>query len=81
MTNVGTTAAAVLNFGIPAGQTGATGSQGPAGTAATIAVGTVTTLSPGASATVTNVGTSGAAVFDIGIPQGQTGSTGAKVLN
>jgi len=77
VTNVGSTAAAVLNFGIPAGQTGATGSQGPAGNAATIAVGTVTTLSPGASATVTNVGTSSAAVFDIGIPQGAVGSTGA----
>ena len=77
VTNVGTTAAAVLNFGIPAGQTGATGSQGPAGTAATIAVGTVTTLSPGASATVTNAGTSAAAVFNMGIPQGAVGSTGA----
>ena len=77
VTNVGTTAAATLNFGIPAGQTGATGSQGPAGNAATVAVGTVTTLSPGASATVTNVGTSAAAVFNYGIPQGAVGSTGS----
>ena len=77
VTNVGTTAAAILNFGIPTGQTGPAGSQGPAGNAATIAVGTVTTLSPGASATVTNSGTSSAAVFDIGIPQGAVGNTGA----
>ena len=78
--NVGTSSAAVFNFGIPQGQTGATGATGATGspgTAATITAGTTTTLSPGASATVTNSGTSGAAVFDFGIPAGQTGATGA----
>lgn len=53
------------------------GSDGAPGAAATIAVGTTTTLSPGSSATVTNSGTSSAAVFDFGIPQGATGSPGA----
>lgn len=47
---------------------------GQNGAAATVAVGTVTTLSPGSPATVTNVGTSAAAVFNFGIPQGAAGS-------
>ena len=54
----------------PQGQQGPTGAQGPA---ATIQVGTVTTLEPGQNATVTNSGTSGAAVFDFGIPKGEPG--------
>lgn len=53
----------------PQGTQGPTGAQGPA---ATIQVGTVTTLEPGEPATVTNSGTSGAAVFDFGIPKGET---------
>jgi hypothetical protein len=40
-------------------------------------VGTTTTLGEGASATVSNSGTSSAAVFDFGIPQGQKGEPGA----
>lgn len=60
------------------GATGATGEQGPAGTAATIAVGTVTTGAAGSSASVTNSGTSSAAVFDFVIPKGDTGE-GASV--
>lgn len=51
----------------PTGATGATGAQGPA---ATIAVGTTTTLPAGSNATVTNSGTTSAAVFDFGIPKG-----------
>lgn len=47
--------------------------RGSAGAAATVTVGTVTTLSPGAPATVTNVGTSSAAVLNFGIPKGDTG--------
>lgn len=43
---------------------------GPAGDAATVDVGFTTTLSPGSSATVTNSGTSSAAVLNFGIPQG-----------
>jgi hypothetical protein len=42
--------------------------RGVAGTAATIAVGTTTSLAPGNPATVTNVGTSAAAVLNFGIP-------------
>jgi len=53
------------------------GGAGPTGAAATVSVGTVTTLAAGSSATVTNVGTSGAAVLNFGIPAGATGSTGA----
>jgi len=78
--NAGTTSAAVFNFGIPAGQTGATGAtggQGPAGNAATIAAGTTTTGAPGSSASVTNAGTSSAAVFNFTIPRGDVGNTGA----
>lgn len=49
---------------------------GTAGAAATIAVGTVSTGSPGSSATITNVGTSNAAVFNFSIPAGQGVDTG-----
>lgn len=59
------------------GPQGPAGQDGADGQAATIAVGTTTTLSPGASATVTNSGTSSAAVFNFGIPKGETGATGA----
>lgn len=47
--------------------------KGDPGDAATIAVGTVTTVNPGDPATVTNVGTSDAAVFNFEIPQGAPG--------
>lgn len=77
VTNSGTSSAAVFNFTIPRGNTGATGPQGPDGDAATIAVGTVTTGAPGTSATVTNVGTSSAAVFDFTIPRGDKGEAGS----
>ena len=63
------TAPAVLSV-----ELGTPGAQGPA---ATIAVGTTTTLSPGAAATVVNAGTTSAAVFNFGIPSGLTGATGA----
>ena len=78
--NVGTSSAAVFNFGIPAGQTGAagaTGATGSPGTAATIAAGTTTTGAPGSFASVTNSGTTSAAVFDFAIPRGDVGATGA----
>jgi hypothetical protein len=60
----------------PKGDTGDTGTNGTNGTAATIAVGTTTTLSAGASAAVTNSGTSSAAVFNFAIPQGPQGVQG-----
>lgn len=42
----------------------------------TIAVGSVTTLAPGAPATVVDSGTPGAAVFDFGLPAGVQGDPG-----
>ncbi|CAB4121417.1 hypothetical protein UFOVP11_11 [uncultured Caudovirales phage] len=54
------------------------GIQGATGTAATIAVGTTTTLPPSSSASVANVGSSSAAVFDFGIPQGVQGIQGIQ---
>lgn len=74
VTNVGTDTDAVLNFGIPRGDTGSRGTKGDSGTAATVTVGTVETLDPGESATVTNSGTSAAAVLNFGIPKGETGA-------
>lgn len=53
------------------GATGATGSVGPTGAtgaAATVAVGTTSTLTAGSSATVSNVGTTSAAILNFGIP-------------
>lgn len=55
-------------------------SQGPAGaagTAATVAVGTTTTGTAGSNASVTNSGTSSAAVLNFTVPAGATGATGA----
>ena len=66
------------------GSTGATGATGATGSAATATAGTTTTLAAGTSATVTNAGTTSAAVFNFGIPQGlqgakgDTGATGAQ---
>lgn len=58
------------------GPPGADGAQGIDGAAATITVGTVTTGEAGTSATVTNSGTSSAAVFNFTIPRGAAGSDG-----
>ena len=52
------------------------GSSGEAGTAATIEVGTVTTGEAGSSASITNSGTTSAAVFDFVIPRGDKGEKG-----
>ena len=66
----------------PKGDTGATGATGPRGpqgekgadgAAATITVGTVTS---GAAASVTNSGTTSAAVFDFVLPKGDKGEKG-----
>lgn len=67
----------------PQGNSGGAGSNGTNGTngsAATIAVGTVTGLAVGASPTIVNGGTSGAAVFNFGLPVGATGATGPAGL-
>ena len=82
VTNSGTSSAAVLNFGIPKGAKGDTGDKGDkgdkgdTGNAATIQVGTTTTLAAGSNATVTNAGSTSAAVFNFGIPQGAKGDKG-----
>lgn len=61
----------------PQGIPGKDGKDGQDGAAATISVGSTSTLPAGSSATVTNSGTSSAAVFDFGIPKGDKGDTGA----
>jgi len=60
----------------PQGAQGIQGIQGLTGTAATINVGTVTTGAAGSSATISNAGTTGAAIFNFAIPRGDTGATG-----
>jgi hypothetical protein len=60
----------------PQGLRGPQGVQGIPGNAATVNVGTTSTLAPGSSATVVNSGTTSAAVFDFGIPEGQQGIPG-----
>ena len=57
---------------------GPKGDKGNTGDAATVAVGSVTTLPSTNSAYVTNSGTSSAAVFQFGIPQGIQGVQGPK---
>ncbi|HLI75863.1 MAG TPA: hypothetical protein VKV02_02880, partial [Acidobacteriaceae bacterium] len=59
-----------------AGGVGPTGVAGATGSAATVSVGSVTTLPAGSQATVTNSGSSTAAVLNFGIPQGAAGSSG-----
>lgn len=93
VTNAGNEHFAVFNFTIPRGdkgETGSTGAQGPqgpkgdtgaAGQAATITVGSTTTTNPGTSATVTNTGTTSAAVLNFGIPRGATGSVKSDVVS
>lgn len=63
----------------PTGATGApgeTGAQGEQGDAATIAVGTVTTVGPSDPPTVTNVGTTAAAILDFDLPSAATVAVG-----
>lgn len=59
----------------PEGPEGPPGPSVP-GEAATVAVGTVTTLAPGASATVVNAGTSFEAVLNFGLPSGPGATVG-----
>jgi Collagen triple helix repeat (20 copies) len=55
---------------------GSTGATGPSGAAATVSVGTVTTGAAGTQASVSNSGTSSAAVLNFTIPQGAAGANG-----
>ena len=61
----------------PQGATGPAGADGKDGIAATIQIGAVTTGAAGTQATVTNTGTTNAAVFNFTIPQGVAGQNGA----
>jgi microcystin-dependent protein len=63
----------------PKGDTGAQGPVGPTGPGSTVTAGITTMTAPGTPATVTNVGTNTAAVFDFTIPNGNTGPTGTIV--
>jgi len=75
--NSGTESAAVFDFVIPRGNTGASGDgTGGTGTAATIEVGTVTTGDPGTNAAIANAGTETNAVFNFTIPRGDKGESG-----
>jgi hypothetical protein len=58
------------------GNQGPPGPQGLAGIAATIAVGATVTGAPGSAATVTNSGSSSAAVFNFSVPAGVQGTQG-----
>ena len=63
------------------GRDGRDGIDGADGQAATISVGSTTTGAAGTQATVTNSGTSSAAVLNFTIPRGATGATGASGQN
>jgi lysophospholipase L1-like esterase len=78
--NVGTSGAAILNFTIPKGDKGDKGNTGNTGSAATVTVGTVTTGEPGTDASVTNSGTTSAAVLNFVIPRGATGEVSEEEL-
>lgn len=54
------------------------GEKGDKGDAATVSIGTVSTGAAGSKVTVTNSGTSNAAVLNFSIPEGKQGETGAK---
>lgn len=58
------------------GEKGDKGDKGDPGQAATITVGDVTTLDAGQDATVTNAGSTSAAVLNFGIPKGEKGDKG-----
>ena len=61
----------------PQGPAGQNGADGEPGQAASITVGTVTTGQPGTQASITNSGTTSAAVLNFTIPQGPVGEQGA----
>lgn len=65
----------------PQGIQGERGLQGPAGNAATITIGSVTTSAPGTAASVTNSGTSSAAVLDFVLPKGKDGADGGVTVD
>jgi len=62
----------------PQGPQGPGGEDGADGAAATIQVGTTNTGAPGSAATVSNSGSTSAAVFNFAIPQGAAGTDGEQ---
>ena len=76
VTNSWTTSAAVFNFTIPKGDKGNKWDTGAPWAAATISAWTTTTGQAWTNASVTNSGTSSAAVFDFTIPKGDKWATG-----
>ncbi len=81
VTNTGTSAAGTFDFVLRDGPTGPTGPQGaigPQGSAATVTVGTIGATAYPGPGTVTNSGSSGAAVLDFVLVTGPTGSTGPQ---
>lgn len=76
--NIGDEKHAVLQFGIPKGETGEAGVDGVDGQAATIVVGSTTTVAPDQAASVVNTGTSQNAVLNFSIPQGVQGVQGEQ---
>lgn len=80
VTNSGSSSAAMLQFGIPKGGDGSPGLPGSPGAAATVTAGTTTTGVAGSSATVTNSGSSSAAVFDFVVPRGDVGPAGPTTI-
>ena len=81
VTNSGTNSTAVFDFVIPRGDAGTNGNDGNDGAAATIGTPTITTGLAGTDASVTNSGTSSAAVFDFVIPRGDAGTNGTDGTN
>lgn len=67
----------IADLGGPAGPVGPQGPTGPTGPGATIQVNSTVTGAPGTNASVTNVGSLQAAMFDFVIPRGDVGATGA----
>jgi hypothetical protein len=67
----------IADLGGPAGPVGPQGPTGPTGPGATIQVNSTTTGAPGTNASVTNVGSLQAAMFNFVIPRGDVGATGA----
>lgn len=61
---------------IQVGEQGPEGIQGPTGT---IAIGTVSSLPPGTTPTVVNVGTAQAAILNFGLEKGETGDPFSNV--
>lgn len=78
VTNVGTSAAAVLSFVLPKGDKGDKGTTGDTGAAATLELGTVTSVPSGTPASATMTGTPQARVLNLALPQGEQGPRGIQ---